>query len=274
MPAEELKNFGEELKEAREKAEVTLQHIASKTRIDIKFLKAIEEGNFNILPEVYVRAFIKEYAVHCGLEPKETLEKYDLLKSGKTLAKETTPVDDLKTQEEPEKIKKEFSDDIPQPRTKTSNNLNKNKILISVSAVIIFILIVMSYFLFIKNSEPEFVVEKPFEEVLEEQRQRFSIDEKNIPETSESTVDSLTLSFKAIDTCWINITIDEKIDKEFMMYRNTSLVVRAAQKFDIIVGNAGGVSIELNGNPLDFSGNKGERKLFSVNKDGLINPSN
>lgn len=274
MPTEELKNFGEELKDAREKAEITLQHITSKTRIDIKFLKAIEEGNFGILPEVYVRAFIKEYAVHCGLEPKETLEKYDSVKSGKTAVKETTSVNDLKTSEEPEKIKKEFSDDIPQQQTKSTNNFNKNKILISASAVVIFILIVISYFLFIKNSEPEFVVEKPFEEVLEEQRQRFSIDEKNIPETPVSTVDSLALSFKAVDTCWINITIDEKIDKEFMLYNNSSLLVKAAHKFDIIVGNAGGISIELNGVSLDFSGKKGERKLFSVNRDGLINTSN
>ena len=52
--------FAEELKEARTKSQLTLQHIASKTRIDLKFLEYMEKGNFNFLPDLYIKAFIKE----------------------------------------------------------------------------------------------------------------------------------------------------------------------------------------------------------------------
>jgi hypothetical protein len=87
-------------------------------------------------------------------------------------------------------------------------------------------------------------------------------------------MDSIALSIIATDTCWVNVTVDEKVDKEFMLYKNNSLVLKAAVKFDVIVGNAGGISMKLNGQPLNITGSKGQRKTFSVNKDGLINSSN
>ena len=78
-----LKKFTDELKEQREKAGITLQNVAAKTRIDIKFLEALEDGNFNFLPEIYVKAFIKQYSKVVGLDEEETLQKYILVKEGK-----------------------------------------------------------------------------------------------------------------------------------------------------------------------------------------------
>ncbi|KUG25343.1 transcriptional regulator [hydrocarbon metagenome] len=274
MPTEDLKKFGEELKDAREKAEVTLPHIASKTRIDIKFLRAIEEGNFIILPEVYIRAFIKEYAAHCNLDPNEAISNYDLAKSGRSTVKDISITPDAGTQKEVENSKKEFSEETTQTQAEISSSHNRNRIIIFASAAIALIIIILLYLLFIKDSQPEFVVEKPFEEVLEEQRQRFTIEENKAVASSTVSSDSLTLNFKADDTCWVNVIIDGKYDKEYMLYRNSSIFVKAAENFDIIVGNAGGITLELNGTPMEFLGRKGERKIFSVNKDGIINSSN
>ena len=47
-----LDKYAEELREAREKKGITLQQMAAKTRIDIKFLEAIDNGNFSFLPEL------------------------------------------------------------------------------------------------------------------------------------------------------------------------------------------------------------------------------
>ncbi len=73
-----LKKFAAELKKTREKNKLTIDQIFTKTRIDKKFLNAIEEGNFSILPEVYIRAFIKEYSKTIGLDPDEVLKKFEL----------------------------------------------------------------------------------------------------------------------------------------------------------------------------------------------------
>ena len=43
--------LSEELKASRIRAGITLQQLAGKTRIDIKFLEYFEDGNFSFLPE-------------------------------------------------------------------------------------------------------------------------------------------------------------------------------------------------------------------------------
>jgi cytoskeletal protein RodZ len=274
MPSEELKKLAEELKESREKAEVTLQHIAAKTRIDLKFLQAIEDGDFEVLPEVYIRAFIREYAGFCGLDPAKTIEKYELAKKGKTVKFVDNEVSKEEKNSEQKNIKREFDDEPAENGDFSASKINKQKIILFGGIAILFLLVIMAYFLFIKNSSPDIVVEKPFEEVLKEQNKRFEITEEDKPQKPAAVMDSIALSIIATDTCWVNVTVDEKVDKEFMLYKNNSLVLKAAVKFDVIVGNAGGISMKLNGQPLNITGSKGQRKTFSVNKDGLINSSN
>jgi len=52
--------------------------VAVQTRISLKFLEALEAGNFEILPETYIRAFIRDYAKAIGLDPDETIRRFDL----------------------------------------------------------------------------------------------------------------------------------------------------------------------------------------------------
>ncbi|WP_010530693.1 helix-turn-helix domain-containing protein [Lentibacillus jeotgali] len=69
--------IGERLKEAREEQNVSLESLQETTKIQKRYLEAIEQGNFKILPGTfYARAFIKEYAAAVGLDPNELLEEY------------------------------------------------------------------------------------------------------------------------------------------------------------------------------------------------------
>ena len=63
-----LENFAEELKCCQRKLNLSLQQFAAKTRIDLKFLEAIEDGDFTFLPDIYVKAFIKDYSNIVGLD--------------------------------------------------------------------------------------------------------------------------------------------------------------------------------------------------------------
>ena len=89
MPNEALRKFAEELKSTREAKNITLQQIANRTKIDLKFLQAIEECKFDILPEIYMRAFIKEYAQTIELDPNEIIAKFDMYLHGKSEEKHT-----------------------------------------------------------------------------------------------------------------------------------------------------------------------------------------
>lgn len=68
---------GSALRKVREARGVSLQHIASVTKIGVRFLGYIEEDRFAFLPPtVYLRGFLQEYARLLGLEPRQTAEAY------------------------------------------------------------------------------------------------------------------------------------------------------------------------------------------------------
>ncbi|MBC8080600.1 MAG: helix-turn-helix domain-containing protein [Gorillibacterium sp.] len=69
--------LGQTLKQARLDKGLTLEDLHETTKIRKRYLEAIEEGNFKLLPgNFYVRAFIKSYAEAVGLDPNEVLGLY------------------------------------------------------------------------------------------------------------------------------------------------------------------------------------------------------
>jgi len=71
------------LREAREARGLTLAQAETQTRIRSKFLSALEEGLYDDLPaEVYTRGFLRNYALFLGLDPAEALEKYQKRDAG------------------------------------------------------------------------------------------------------------------------------------------------------------------------------------------------
>ena len=66
-----------ELKAAREAKGIPLAQIADITRIAEEHLQAIERGKLDVLPQVYIRAFLREYAEVVGLSPDDVMRKYD-----------------------------------------------------------------------------------------------------------------------------------------------------------------------------------------------------
>ncbi|UOQ47811.1 DUF4115 domain-containing protein [Gracilibacillus caseinilyticus] len=69
--------IGERLKEERERQNMTLQDVQTMTKIQVRYLDAIEQERFNVMPgSFYVRAFIKEYATILGINPDELMEEY------------------------------------------------------------------------------------------------------------------------------------------------------------------------------------------------------
>jgi cytoskeletal protein RodZ len=69
---EKLKELGSRLRQVREEQSLSLEEVGDKTRIQVRLLKAIEEGRREILPEpVYIQGFIKRYADALGLDGVE-----------------------------------------------------------------------------------------------------------------------------------------------------------------------------------------------------------
>ena len=71
------------LKSHRESKGVEIQEIAEYTKINPKYLHAIESGDFKVLPNVYMRLFLRSYTQFIGADAEQALDDYELHTTGK-----------------------------------------------------------------------------------------------------------------------------------------------------------------------------------------------
>jgi len=77
IPQVRSEKAGEILRRTREARQISLEEIAKKTKISLRFLRAIEKGEDRILPaDVFVRGFLRSYARILGLDSEEIVEQY------------------------------------------------------------------------------------------------------------------------------------------------------------------------------------------------------
>src|SRR5215813_11289980 len=72
-----MPTLGEELRRRREERGKSLSAISETTHIVTRFLKAIEEDNFSVLPGgIFTRSFIRQYAREVGMDEAEATALY------------------------------------------------------------------------------------------------------------------------------------------------------------------------------------------------------
>lgn len=72
-----MSELGSYLRRTRIEKQISLDFIAESTRIRKRYLEAIEDGDFSVMPGAfYVRAFIKSYAEALGLNAEELISSY------------------------------------------------------------------------------------------------------------------------------------------------------------------------------------------------------
>ncbi len=273
--------FSQYLKNEREKAGVTLQQIAIKTRIDLKFLQSIENGDFSFLPELYIRAFVKQYASNVGLDPDLTLKKFEAAKEGK-------PIEDVREEEKSEVIAEEkpkvsrqskktsvkaFDATVMSEQREDHHTSEKKKKLVMFGIVAAVIAIVALVIVF-STRQPEIIVkERPIEEIVEDAR-RYYEEPVQTEALSEDSVtefgDSLSLVIRSSDTAWVKIILDNTTVNEFTLFPNSSKTILASDNYKITFGRSRGISLTLNNQPLEFIPRTFPVSHIQINREGLI----
>lgn len=70
--------LGEYLRQEREKRGLTIEQVASATKINIRLLHSLEADQYSELPaKPFIRGFVTSYARFIGLDPKEILISFD-----------------------------------------------------------------------------------------------------------------------------------------------------------------------------------------------------
>ncbi len=72
-----MESIGERLRAVREDRKITLQEAAARTRIHERYLEALEDERYGVLPaSTYVSAFLRTYARFLGIDEDEALSLY------------------------------------------------------------------------------------------------------------------------------------------------------------------------------------------------------
>ncbi len=75
---EPKESFGVTLKRERELRSIPLEDVALATNIQIEYLKALEDDNYEFLPHLtFVKGFIRSYARYIGLNPDNVMANFE-----------------------------------------------------------------------------------------------------------------------------------------------------------------------------------------------------
>lgn len=249
-----LEHFGEELKQLRLEKKISLMDISAETRINLKFLEAIERGQFHILPQTYVRAFLREYAVILGLNPDDMMQRYNRALQEVSPEKKNEPnTQHSKAHDQPVGI-------VSEHKVFTLSPLQRN---ITFGAFII-IAIALVVILANLNRESEVsktVSEVPFDNVIHESEAASTSVTPFLIDSSYSVIkpqiDSLHLEMTSIDSVWISILIDGKKVEEYLFGPKRKRLWIAKERFSVTMGNAGGATFKLNDKEIGSLGRRG-----------------
>ena len=276
-----LDRFAEQLRNARLKKGASIQQIAVKTRIDIKFLEAIDSGNFGFLPDLYVKAFIKQFAKAVDLDENETIKKYEDALAGKyieddepkSLLEQKIDITIDNPPKESEKPIPIFDGTNAQPKqVEQTRDFKKTlRVLIYISGIILVGCII--FFSFFNRSSKIIVQETPYEQILEETRDRYQVSEEDVDSTKIMfTGDSLKLQFTnadSVDSAWVMVIYDNINKDDFLLYPKNSITVQAAENFKFTLGNSGVIVLKLDNELLNFEGKRGSVRHYEITRNGI-----
>lgn len=254
-------DIGNQLKQLRLQQNLSLNEISEATKINTKYLEALENNNFDFMPRIYVRSFLKSYLRSLNVDEKEFLDAFDNLFTQKPVQKIEDEKIEIQQSELANQKDVEESDIKVQPSFQI--NLSSKKFYYLTGGVVFIILILIIVISSISKNQ---ITSNSIQQAsfADDSASQITEDFSNI-----ANKDSLTLGIKALDSVWIQVNIDDNKIEEVYLRSGDSKKFRGKNNFKLLVGNAGGITLYLNETELPFTGVQGSVKRLKVDKEGV-----
>lgn len=233
----EFFSFGRYLQSIRLEKKISIEKVSEETRIAVYNLKLIEKEDLEALPdEVFVKGFLRAYARAIGADGDEAVRLYQArLNMEDRLADAGS-----------------FS-----PKSSFAAWRNLILSITTVVAVIALCLYGVSYF---ENRLPEkqaaeIPADSTHTEAATSPQETGSNVKKSVPAKRS---EKLILHMTAVDDTWLKVIIDNDEPREYNLKSGENLEMEASEGFNLLIGNAGGLKLQLNGEPIKISGKTGE----------------
>jgi cytoskeletal protein RodZ len=216
--AEKLAQIGATLRRRREEKQIPLERIESTTRIRQSFLRAIEAGNLDKLPEpVYIRGFIKQYADVLDLDGTELANSF--------------PLEDYRQNLKPVGVS------LPPAQLQTSHLYAIYVLLIIGAVSILSQTLSNSEFQFAQNTQPK--TPPPVANVA---KPKAPPQVKPVANSNKQTK-PVEIGVTVKEKSWIRVIADGKKAFEGELPQGTQRTWTANERLTFRVGNAGGVLV-------------------------------
>lgn len=240
-----MASFGDTLRRERELRGVDLREVADATKISIRFLQALENDRIDILPGgIFPRAFVRQYAAYLGLDPDRTVAEFVYA----------------------------YGDHAGQPAAPAPARSRSVRTSLLVAVVVLAVIglaawAALRYEAQGAGAEPAAVAAPP--------ASTFAPDPVYPPPTTPATAmpsdgHGLVLTLNSRQSCWVAVLADGVKVMDRVMNEGEAQTVSAKGEMVLSVGNAGGITITLNGRPGVSLGREGEvRRNIVITRQSL-----
>jgi len=257
-----MTSIGERLRRQRLQNRISLEQISLDTKIGVRLLKAIEAEQFEKLPGgVFRRSFVLQYANALGVDSQEIASALEQLHQ----------FDEVPPIPTPEMI----ADREPGSRSALSfridlSGLSRSTIgsLLAAVGVILLCALVYSWWQAPRQTASASKIEAGPAAQPAAPSPQTSPQTAPAPPPADPTA-AVRVGLSADEKTWISISSDGKNVFADALQPHQTKVVEAAGKVRLLVGNAGGVEISLNGKPIGPIGPKGQVRIVELTPAGF-----
>lgn len=274
-----MNRFCDELKKAREFKQISLEEISEKTKINIKFLEGLEEGNWEVLPEAYTRAFLRTYAHYIGMNVEKVMRRFKegIKRSSKGVSR--IVYEEIGTAP-PEREVSEAEippAELTPPAPETLRHRSRIFPILVGGGVLLVILMVVAYQLTRLQDRKKMEISSPLSMTIDTSATAQMEVEEKLPQTIEGWVveeegemtSEIKLKAVALDRCWLKVSMDDEEDREYLLAEGDVIRWSASRKVRIKAGNAAGIDIFVNDQSLGNLGSKGEVISIGITPEGV-----
>ena len=221
-----LKELGECLHKIRTEQGRSIEAVANKTRIPARLLRAIEEGNLEVLPEpVYIRGLIRQFADALGLNGAEFASAFPT----------AFPTEDSRSRQ----VKSHFRWRLP--------SLQLRPLHLYLLYILLVILSVRGLSNLLEDSGLEasrLTTEQP--SPASQAAQKPLLISQQSPKPVAQQAKPLVVDIQIKDECWLRVVVDGKTEFEGILREGTRRTWIANEQLTLRAGNAGSVLVNFN----------------------------
>lgn len=232
---------GDYLKKHREEAGFSLQDISARTLIGLKYLAALEDGDYKSLPgDIYVKGYIRAYMSTLSLDPAEALRIY-AEEERRERASLVAAFMDKERLIGSERFVRRLFQALDRLRLILYSPVMRRA---AFSALVILLLLPLAFSLFHKKNDRN-------------SNRVASMIPALLDSAEADYANKHLLEIRAVEDTWISIRIDDNLTYSMHLKPGQKRSWAGEKSFFLKIGNAGGIRITFDGKYLGAPGKRG-----------------